>query len=75
MTVASLDVTGLSCPLPVLRANKALRQMETGQVLRVLATDPASLNDMPLFCQQTGHILLSVSGDPPGVLEFHIQRG
>ena len=54
-----LDVKGLNCPLPILRAKKALTDMETGQILRVVATDPGSVKDFAAFCKQTGNPLLS----------------
>ena len=53
-----LDVKGLNCPLPILRTKKTLAEMESGQVLRVLATDPGSLKDFPAFAKQTGNELL-----------------
>lgn len=53
-----LDATGLLCPLPVLRAQKALRDMAAGELIDVLATDTASVNEFPAFCRQTGHELL-----------------
>ena len=54
-----LDVKGLNCPLPILRAKKALTDMESGQVLRVVSTDPGSVKDFAAFCKQTGNPLLS----------------
>ncbi len=54
-----LDVKGLNCPLPILRAKKALADMASGQVLRVVATDPSSVKDFAAFCRQTGNPLLS----------------
>ncbi|MCC7284289.1 MAG: sulfurtransferase TusA family protein, partial [Acetobacteraceae bacterium] len=68
-----LDVKGLACPLPVLRANKALRGLAAGDRLRVLATDPASASDMRAYCRTSGHALLSVS-EKDGVLSFLIQK-
>jgi tRNA 2-thiouridine synthesizing protein A len=53
-----LDVTGLTCPLPVLRAQKRLRDMNPGDILKVLATDPIAAIDFPHFCQESGHELL-----------------
>lgn len=53
-----VDATGLLCPLPVLKARKCLQHMTSGQVLRVLASDPAAVVDIPHFCQQSGHHLL-----------------
>lgn len=52
-----LDATGLVCPMPVLKANRALRTLPVGGLLRVLATDPAAEKDFPAYCAQTGHIL------------------
>ena len=54
-----LDVRGLNCPLPILRAKKALAELASGQVLRVLATDPGSVKDFQAFAKQTGNPLLS----------------
>jgi tRNA 2-thiouridine synthesizing protein A len=54
-----LDVRGLNCPLPILRAKKALGDLSAGQVLKVLATDPGSVKDFQAFCKQTGNELLS----------------
>ena len=53
-----LDARGLNCPLPILRAKKALADMQSGQVLRIVATDPGSVKDFEAFCKQTGHTLL-----------------
>ena len=54
-----LDARGLNCPLPILRAKKALTDMKPGEVLRIVATDPGSVKDFEAFCKQTGHELLS----------------
>jgi tRNA 2-thiouridine synthesizing protein A len=54
-----LDVSGLLCPLPVLKARKKLEAMASGAILKVIATDPMSAIDMPHFCTEQGHILLS----------------
>jgi tRNA 2-thiouridine synthesizing protein A len=54
-----LDARGLNCPLPILRAKKALTDMQSGQVLRILATDPGSVKDFQAFAKQTGNELLS----------------
>ena len=58
-----LDARGLNCPLPILKAKKALADMVSGQVLRVLATDPGSVRDFQAFAKQTGNELLSHSED------------
>jgi tRNA 2-thiouridine synthesizing protein A len=54
-----LDARGLNCPLPILRAKKALTGLQSGQVLKVLATDPGAVKDFQAFSRQTGHELLS----------------
>ena len=53
-----LDARGLNCPLPILRTKKALTGMQSGQVLKVLATDPGAVKDFQTFSRQTGHELL-----------------
>ena len=53
-----IDLSGLNCPLPILRTKKTLAEMESGQILRVLATDPGSLKDFPAFAKQTGNELV-----------------
>ncbi len=60
---ATLDASGLLCPMPVLRANRALRGLKGGDTLRVVATDPAAEADFPSYCRQTGHELVSSMRD------------
>lgn len=75
----SLDCAGLKCPMPVLRAAKALRGMQAGQVLDVTATDKAAPKDFQTFCREGGHDLLStdVLGDTPHgqLVRLRIRRG
>ena len=73
MSETLLDVKGMNCPLPVLRANRALRAVEPGEKLRVLATDRAAIADFQAFCRETGHQLLSWS-EEGGVLQFVIRK-
>jgi tRNA 2-thiouridine synthesizing protein A len=54
-----LDASGLTCPLPVLKARKMLAGMAQGETLEVVTTDPMSVVDMPVFCAQAGHRILS----------------
>jgi tRNA 2-thiouridine synthesizing protein A len=54
-----LDARGMNCPLPILRAKKALGELGSGQVLRIVATDPGSVKDFEAFAKQTGNELLS----------------
>jgi tRNA 2-thiouridine synthesizing protein A len=56
-----IDAIGLLCPLPVLKARKRLKGMESGQVLRLVATDPAAVIDVPHFCFESGNELISQS--------------
>lgn len=56
-----LDTRGLNCPLPILKAKKALADMESGQLLKVLATDPGSMRDFQAFARQTGNELIEQS--------------
>lgn len=53
-----LDATGLNCPMPLLKAKKALNELEGGALLRVIATDPGSVRDFEVFSRQSGHELL-----------------
>lgn len=55
-----IDTTGLNCPLPILKAKKALSDMASGQVLQVISNDPGSWRDFPAFAKQTGNTLLSL---------------
>lgn len=68
-----LDARGLNCPLPILRAKKALNEMLAGQVLRVIATDPGSVKDFQAFANQTGHELLA-STEAGKEFDFYIRR-
>jgi tRNA 2-thiouridine synthesizing protein A len=56
-----LDARGLHCPLPILKAKKALAELVSGQVLRIVATDPGSIRDFQAFARQTGNTLLEHS--------------
>jgi tRNA 2-thiouridine synthesizing protein A len=73
MTDTVLDVKGMKCPLPVLRANRSLRAMAPGDRLRVLATDRAAVADFQAFCRETGHALLACS-EEAGTFSFLIRR-
>lgn len=70
----ALDTIGMLCPLPVLKARKALRSMTTGQVLLVEATDPGAVADFDAFCPAQGHTLLA-SDEADGVYRFWIEKG
>lgn len=68
-----LDATGLMCPLPLLRLKKALQSLQGGQVVRVLATDPASVLDFGVFLEQAGHEMLERS-EETGVFCYLIRK-
>ena len=68
-----IDARGLNCPLPILRTKKALTELQSGQVLRILATDPGSVKDFAAFSKQTGNALLA-SNEADKVFEFFMQR-
>ena len=68
------DASGLSCPLPIVKTKKSLADMASGQVLRVVSTDPGSVCDMAAFAEQTGNPLLE-SGEEGGKYVFFIKKG
>ncbi len=68
-----LDTKGLNCPLPILKAKKALKDVPTGEVLQVLSTDPGSVADFEAFCRTTGNELLE-SKTEEGVYTFLIKH-
>jgi tRNA 2-thiouridine synthesizing protein A len=72
---ATLDAKGLKCPLPVLKARKAMKEMKPGAVLRVYATDPGAVKDFEHFCKTTGAHLLDCREEAGGVLVFMIRKG
>ena len=73
MSETVLDVKGLSCPLPVLKANEALRSLPAGARLTVLATDPASVKDFQAYARETGHALVSFS-EGAGLYRFTLRK-
>lgn len=69
----SVDARGLNCPLPILRAKKALAEMASGEVLRVIATDKGSVRDFQAFARQTGNQLLQ-QHESNGEFTFYMKR-
>lgn len=69
----TLDAIGLLCPLPVLKARKRLKSLPVGAVLKVLADDPAAIIDVPHYCAESGHTLLSTC-EESGVQIYLIQK-
>jgi len=74
VAIAVLDVKGLNCPLPILRAKKALHDVPAGGLLEIHATDPGAVKDFEAFCRVTGNELVTSSQDG-GVFKFVIKRG
>ena len=71
--LVTVDATGLTCPMPLLKAKKALNGMNAGQRLRVLATDPGSVRDFEVFSAQSGHKLLE-SIEEGGTYRYLLER-
>ncbi|SFA74522.1 tRNA 2-thiouridine synthesizing protein A [Poseidonocella pacifica] len=65
-----IDAVGLLCPLPVLKARKRIKALETGQILCLRADDPAAVIDVPHFCTEAGHTLLTTETDGPVQLYY-----
>lgn len=68
-----IDTRGLNCPLPILRTKKALNELVSGQVLKVVATDPGAMRDFQAFSRQTGHALLQ-AGEAGGEYVFLLRK-
>jgi tRNA 2-thiouridine synthesizing protein A len=73
MADKEIDARGLNCPLPILRAKKALSELASGQTLRIIATDPGSVKDFQAFAKQTGNQLLE-SSEANGEYIFVLQK-
>ena len=73
LNMHKLDTSGLTCPLPVLRARKTLLGLSPGEVLEVRATDPAAVRDFPAFCESAGHTLIAAE-ERDGTFIFRIAR-
>ncbi|MBU0943754.1 MAG: sulfurtransferase TusA family protein [Proteobacteria bacterium] len=70
----TLDAKGLSCPMPLLRTKKAINGINSGQILEVLGTDPGSKNDLPSWCERSGHTCLG-NVDDVGFFRIFIKKG
>ena len=73
MATEVLDAKGLNCPLPILKAKKAITQLTAGETLQIFATDPGSVRDFEAFCHSSGHQLLE-SGEAGGVFHYLIKK-
>ena len=75
MTTTTLDTKGMNCPLPILKAKKALKDLAAGDILEVIATDPGSVKDFDSFCRTTGNELMESGAGDDGVYTFMIKKG
>jgi tRNA 2-thiouridine synthesizing protein A len=73
MDLIEVDATGLACPMPLLKAKRALNTMQAGQRLHVLATDQGSVRDFRVFAEQSGHLLLE-SDEADGIYRYLIEK-
>ncbi len=73
MTTKVLDLKGLKCPLPVLKARRTMKELAGGDILQVLATDPGAVQDFQAYCEATGDTLLEW-GEADGVFTFQIKK-
>lgn len=70
---STLDAKGLSCPMPLLRTKKEIDKINSGEVLEILGTDPGSRNDLPGWCDRSGHEFLGEKEDA-GFIRFYIRK-
>lgn len=70
----TLDMRGFQCPIPIVKTNQAIKGMQAGQVLKVLATDKGALTDFPAWADDTGNEIVS-SGEEDGALVFLVRKG
>jgi len=70
----TVDCKGLSCPMPMLKVAKAMKGLQSGQILEMIGTDPGTKSDLPRWCNKTGNTLLETSELPGGVSRYIIQK-
>ncbi|MCK4677065.1 MAG: sulfurtransferase TusA family protein [Bacteroidales bacterium] len=70
----TVDCKGLSCPMPMLKVAKAMKGLQSGQVLEMIGTDPGTKSDLPRWCDKTGNTLLEISELPGGVSRYIIKK-
>jgi len=73
MATQTLDAKGLNCPMPILNAKKAMKKLNGGETLEILATDPGSVKDFESFCTATGNKLLE-SEEADGIFRFVLEK-
>ena len=72
--VMELDTKGMNCPMPILKAKKAMKRLDKGNIIKILATDPGSVEDFGAFCRTGGHELVE-SSEADGVFTYIIKKG
>ena len=70
----TLDCKGLSCPMPMMKLSKAMKGLNSGEILEMLGTDPGKKSDIPKWCEKTGHTLLEEGDVEDGVNRFVIKK-
>ncbi len=70
-----VDTSGLSCPMPLLKTKKAMKELSSGQVLQVIGTDPGSKNDIPEFGNKDGNEFLGMQDTDDGKTNYYIKKG
>ncbi len=73
--ITELDLRGLKCPLPVLRARKTAKGLAHGTLLEVLVSDPRAQDDFPAFCENDGHVLLACEAEDDALWRFRLRIG
>lgn len=73
-TNATLDTSGMSCPMPVLKTKAAMEKLPVGQILELVSTDVGARTDIPAWCRRTGQELVETSESPDGKLLFFIRK-
>jgi len=68
MTTIELDARNLLCPLPVIKTQNKIKTLQTGDILKVLCTDPGAINDIPCWCRMYGHPVVAIEEDPPTII-------
>jgi tRNA 2-thiouridine synthesizing protein A len=70
----TLDLKGLACPLPIVRTSKAVKELVSGELVEVFATDPGSVQDFSAWCRSTGNTLVEQSRDDDGAFRYLIRK-
>ncbi len=68
-----VDTSGKCCPMPIVDTNVAMKKLNSGEIMQIIATDPGTLTDIPSWCERSGHRLLE-SSNSDGVIQFYVQK-